>query len=191
MSDTPSFEQVAAEISAPLRGYLERFTGDAHTAEDLLQEALLRISRGLDGFEGRSSLKTWAFSVATRTAIDHLRGSASGARIVPVDESGESGSHAPEQFRRIVIDEMNSCVREEIDSLPGDYRAALILHDLEGLTAAETATVSGCSLATAKIRIHRARARLREALERDCTFYRDEDEVLRCDRKGPDGADPD
>jgi RNA polymerase sigma-70 factor (ECF subfamily) len=83
---------------------------------------------------------------------------------------------------------MNACIREEIDSLPGDYRAAIVLHDLEGLTAAETAEIVGCSLATAKIRIHRARLRLQKALERDCTFYYDSDQILRCDRKG---ADPD
>jgi len=54
---------------------------------------------------------------------------------------------------RLIIDEMNSCVREVIDSLPEDYRAAIVLHDLEGQSAKETAEVVGCSVATAKIRI--------------------------------------
>lgn len=54
---------------------------------------------------------------------------------------------------------MNICIREETDSLPGDYRAAILLHDLEGLTAVETVEMVGGSLATAKIRIHRARQR--------------------------------
>jgi RNA polymerase sigma-70 factor (ECF subfamily) len=84
---------------------------------------------------------------------------------------------------RMVIDEMNSCVREVIDTLPEDYRAALVLHDIEGLTAAATAEACGCSLATAKIRIHRARARLKKALDTECVFYRDEENVFRCDRK--------
>ena len=80
---------------------------------------------------------------------------------------------------------MNSCIREEIDSLPENYRAALLLHDIEGLTAAQTAEATGCSLANAKVRIRRARARLQKALERDCTFYADGDQPLRCDRKPP------
>lgn len=84
---------------------------------------------------------------------------------------------------RVVVDEMNACVRQVIDSLPGDYRAALVLHDLEGLTAEQTAEICGCFLATAKIRIHRARDRLRKALQLQCEFYRDTDSVLRCDRK--------
>ena len=86
----------------------------------------------------------------------------------------------------MVIDEMNSCVREVIESLPEDYRAALVLHDLQGLTAAATAEACDCSLATAKIRIHRARARLRKALGEECEFYRDDDGVFRCDRKSPE-----
>jgi RNA polymerase sigma-70 factor, ECF subfamily len=78
---------------------------------------------------------------------------------------------------------MNACVREVIDSLPDDYRAALVLHDLEGLTGAQTAEIAGCTLPTAKIRIHRARERLLEALRRECEFYRDRESVFRCDRK--------
>ncbi|MCG6924466.1 MAG: hypothetical protein LJF30_04020 [Acidobacteria bacterium] len=78
---------------------------------------------------------------------------------------------------------MSDCVRGVIDSLPADYRTALVLHDLQGLTAAEVADVAGCSLATAKIRIHRARHRLREALKQECTFYRDNENEFRCDRK--------
>jgi RNA polymerase sigma-70 factor (ECF subfamily) len=84
---------------------------------------------------------------------------------------------------RIVVDEMNACVRQVIDSLPGDYRAALVLHDLEGLTADQTAEICDCTLATVKIRIHRARTRLKKALQQQCEFYRDTDSVLRCDRK--------
>ena len=86
---------------------------------------------------------------------------------------------------QVIIDEMNSCVREVIEHLPHDYRAAIVLHDLQGLTADETAEVCDCSVATAKIRIHRGRKRLREALSKECQFYYDRNQVLRCDRKSP------
>jgi len=190
MSGAPRFDEVAEQLSGPLQRYLQRFVGEPHAAEDLLQETLLRISKGLPGFEGRSSLKTWAFSIATRTAIDHLRSIKDSTRIAEVDVEESLSGIDQEVGERLVIDEMNTCIREEIDSLPGDYRAAILLHDLEGLTAAETAEISGCSLATAKIRIHRARARLRQALKKDCTFYHDRDQTLRCDRKprGPDAG---
>ncbi len=181
--DRPPLAHVVAELSEPLLRYLVRYVGERAVAQDLLQETLIRIDRGLPSFEGRASLKTWAFSIATRVAADYFRKPANRVRIVDVDETAELSDTDRLVDQRLVIDEMNSCVREVIDSLPEDYRAAIVLHDLEGLSAIETAEVSGCSVATAKIRIHRARLRLRQALERECVFYRDDDNVLRCDRK--------
>jgi RNA polymerase sigma-70 factor (ECF subfamily) len=178
-----TFEEVERELSGPLRRYFERLSGDHSIAEDLLQETLVKIARGLSGFEGRSSVKTWAFSIATRTATDHFRKPSSKAVIVDFDEAAEPEVSDPNVSDRLVIDEMSTCVRDVIDGLPSDYRAALVLHDLEGLTAAQVAEVAGCSLATAKIRIHRARRRLKDALEDECNFYRDQEDVFRCDRK--------
>jgi RNA polymerase sigma-70 factor (ECF subfamily) len=184
--EIPSFEDVAQTLSEPLQRYLVRMVGNRATADDLLQETLLRIARGLTNFEGRSSVKTWAFSIATRVAADHFRRPQTRVQIVDVDEAQDLSDSELDVDDQIIIDEMNSCVREVIDSLPEDYRAALVLHDLEGLTAAATAEATGCSVATAKIRIHRARERLRKALQAECEFYRDEQNVLRCDRKSPD-----
>lgn len=178
-----SFGEVAEELSTPLLRYLGRYVGDRDLAQDLLQETLLRISQGLAGFEGRSELKTWAFSIATRVAADHFRQPAHRLAIVEMAETGEAPDPGRSVEGRLVVDEMNACVRQVIDSLPEDYRAALVLHDIEGLTAEQVAQVCGCSLPTAKIRIHRARSRLGDALRRECAFYRDSDHVFRCDRK--------
>ncbi len=161
----------------------ERYVGDPVVADDLLQETLARIDRGLAGFAGRSSIKTWAFSIATRVAADHLRKPERRAEIVEIDEATGGSDPEPSIDERLVVDEMSSCVRAVIDSLPDEYRAPLVLHELQGLTAEETAAVCGTSLPTAKIRIHRARSRLKAALQNECTFYRDTDNVFRCDRK--------
>ena len=185
----PVFEDVAHELSDPLRRYLERLVGNRAAADDLVQETLIKIARSLPEFEGRSSVKTWAFTIATRVATDHFRRPHSRAQMVEIDESAPVLANDAEIDQRIVIDEMNCCVREVIECLPEDYRMALVLHDLEGQTAAQTAEIVGCSLATAKIRIHRARLRLKEALNRQCDFYRDDQDIFRCDRK-PDGLWP-
>ncbi len=182
-SQLPSPEQVSEELSEPLLRYLRRYAGNPAVADDLLQETLIRITRGLPSFAGHASLKTWAFSIATRVAADHFRQPAHRVQIVDIDESLELFDRDMAVDQRLVINEMNACVRQVIDSLPEDYRAALVLYDLEGLTAAQTAEVGGCSLPTAKIRIHRARLRLREALHEECDFYFDRENVLRCDRK--------
>ena len=78
---------------------------------------------------------------------------------------------------------MNQCVREVIDSLPPDYRAALVLHDLEGMDGAQTAEVLGQSVGAVRVRLHRARQRLAAALQKVCGFYHDSDSVLRCTRR--------
>lgn len=175
-------EDVVRDLSEPLRRYLRRLAGDPAVADDLLQETLARVARGLPDFEGRSSLRTWAFSIATRVAVDHLRRPDTRFLVIDAEEAPDSAVD-PDVDERLIVDEMNACVREVIDGLPADYRAALVLHDLEGLTAADTARACGCSLETAKIRIHRARRRLRQALEARCTFYRGPAGAVRCDRK--------
>lgn len=181
-SEHRRFHEIATELSPSLASYLRRFVGDPILADDLLQETLLRIERGLGGFEGRSSLKTWSFTIAARVAADHFRAPENSLEIVDIEATSELADLDPSIHERMVVSEMNSCVRQVIDSLPADFRTALVLHDLEGMSAKEVAEICECSLATAKIRIHRARARLRKRLERKCVFQYD-DGVLRCDRK--------
>lgn len=176
------FHEIATELSPALTSYLRRFTGDPTLAEDLLQETLVRMEKGLGRFEGRSSLKTWAFTIAAHVAADHFRAPENSMDIVDIDTTSDLADLDPSIHERLVVSEMNACVRQVIDSLPSDFRTALVLHDLEGMSAKEVASICGCSLATAKIRIHRARARLKKRLERQCDFQH-EDGVLRCDRK--------
>ena len=179
----PSFEEATRELSPILLRYLHRLVGERQTAEDLLQETLLRIARGLSGFNGQSTVKTWAFSIATHVAADYYRRPDRRARIVDMPDGLQLADGDPAVEDRMIGEEMNACVRQVIDTLPADYRAAIVLHDLEGLTAEQIGEVCGCSVATAKIRVHRARVRLRGALQEQCDFYRDRDNALRCDRK--------
>ncbi len=169
------------KLISGLRGYLQRYLGDCAVAEDLVQETLLRATRGLPGYAARATLKTWVFSIASRVAADYLR-DPDRKRVVAMCEDEPCDVALPID-ERLIDDEMNSCVREVVDSLPANYRSALLLHEFEGMTAAEVAEVLNCSIATAKIRIHRGRSRLREALGKSCNFYHDSVDSLRCDRK--------
>ncbi len=181
------FDAAARAQASAILAFLIRYVGDRDTAEDLLQETLIRMQRALPGFEGRSSLRTWSFAIASRVAADYLRHPDRRARIVELDEVAELADPAPGSEARLVAEDMNDCIRGNIDTLPETYRSALILHDLEGLSIEQVAEVCACTVATAKIRVHRARRRLRETLGERCDFYRDEDSVFRCDRK-PSGA---
>lgn len=182
-SNTLNFEATARELSRSILNFLERYVGDRAVAEDLLQETLIRMNKGFASFAGRSSIKTWAFAIASRVAADYLRRPERKAAIVELDETHDPADPDAAADERIVVAEMNDCIRRVIDSLPDTYRTALILHDIEGLSAEQTAEVSDCTTATAKIRIHRARRRLKQALANQCTFYHDQDSVFRCDRK--------
>lgn len=179
----PAFQDIAADLAQPLLRYLERYVGNRAVAEDLSQETLLRMHQGFASFAGRSSIKTWAFAIANRVAADYLRQPERRTRIVELDEVDEAVDPDRALDEQLMVGEMNDCIRGVIDSLPDSYRAALILHDLEALSAEQTAEICDCSVATAKIRIHRARLRPKDALTQQCQFYRDQDSVFRCDRK--------
>jgi RNA polymerase sigma-70 factor (ECF subfamily) len=183
LTQQPALEDLARTLAPAVMRYLERYVGDRTVAEDLWQETLVRMNKGWSSFAGRSSIKTWAFAIASRVAADYFRDPARKAGIVQLNEAAELVDSERAIDERLVIGEMNQCVRQVIDSLPDAYRAALILHDLEGLSAEQTAEICDCSVASAKIRIHRARLRLKEALKKQCDFYRDPDSVFRCDRK--------
>lgn len=187
MADSPppelSFEDVANELSPFLSHYLQRVVQDRGIAEDLLQQTLLRIARGLPDFDGRSSVKTWAYTIATRVAMDHFRKGRTEPLVVDEAEAADVEDDAPTPEQRLALEQMNACVREVVATLPEEYRTAILLHDFSGLSARETATACGCSEANAKVRIHRARAKLKQALQKECVLYHNEDNVLRCHRR--------
>jgi RNA polymerase sigma-70 factor (ECF subfamily) len=165
-------------------------------AEDLAQEVFEKVSRSLANFRGDAALSTWVYRIATNTALDRLR--RRGKPTDSVDPSSVDTIASLEADRnvwtdairdtlegRVIRDEMNACIRDVINGLPENYRTVIILGDLEGFSDREIAEILGLSLRNAKIRLHRARVQLREALEKACVFYRSEENELACDRKGP------
>jgi len=178
--EQPSFQDAAGDLIQPLRHYLERYVGDGAAAQDLTQETLIRMDKGFASFAGRSSLKTWAFSIANRVAADYLRHPDRKLRIVEIDDIAEPIDPDRAVDEQMMAGEMNACIRSVIDSLPESYRAAILLHDIEGLSVDQVGEICDCSVATVKIRIHRARRRLKESLTQQCDFYRDQESVFRC-----------
>ncbi len=78
---------------------------------------------------------------------------------------------------------MNECIHEFVDRLPEAYRTVIILSEIKDLKNQEVADILSLSIDAVKIRLHRARARLRAEFEGGCEFYHDEDGELACDRK--------
>jgi RNA polymerase sigma-70 factor (ECF subfamily) len=142
----PSFEHLANELRRPLFGYLCRMVGNSADADDLLQETLIRIAGGLPKLGKSIAVKSWAFRIATNIAIDHIRKNKRAGLV----ELNEDYDHDDKSEDRLVLDEMNSCIRGVIDSIPPDDRAAIVLFNLEGKTISETAEILGISFAQQK-----------------------------------------
>ncbi len=166
-----------------------------HEAEDLTQEVFVRVNRGFSDFRGESKLSTWIYRIATNVAMDRLRSPAQRqeASKKSVSEAGKAfedrdvwtGEKKPSIDRQLIREEMSGCVHEFIDRLPESYRAVVLLADVEGFRNQEIAEILGISLDTVKIRLHRGREKLKKELESGCSFDRDEQDVLVCDRKSP------
>jgi RNA polymerase sigma-70 factor (ECF subfamily) len=163
--------------------YLTRLVGESE-AEDLTQIVMLKISAGLPDFRGESSLGTWIYRIATNTALDRLRGPQGSPTETQFDEDGSLSvdAEAPSAESAAIRGEMTACIREFIDRLPESYRTVMVLSELEGFKNAEVAAIIGASIDTVKIRLHRAREKLRQDLKSGCSFYRDTADELSCDR---------
>ncbi len=189
------FTGIFKTYQTPLYNYILRMVGDTYAAEDLTQETFIKIYKNLSGFRGESSLKTWIFQIATNITLDYFRTSAykNSKRTDIIEDEEEIYSAGIGEAEKVlsiedklIKTEMSQCVRDFIDQLPEDYKAVIILHDLQDFKNREIADILGESLDNVKIRLHRARKKLRSVLASYCNFYRDKNNNLRCDRKGED-----
>ena len=182
------FEAVFDQFQRPIYNYLLRLTQDQAEAEDLSQETFIRVYRNLSTFRGEASLSTWIYRIATNVSLDRFRRNATRHHeatlsLEEMESDGEwiadETSPSPEQL--VTESEIAACVGSFVQRLPPDYRAALVLHDLQGLRNREIADVLGVSLSTVKIRLHRARSKLRAALNACCDFAQGEWDSFSCE----------
>ena len=184
------FQHIYDAFQPKIHRYLARLAG-ADESDDLEQEVFMKVGRGLKDFRSESKLSTWIYRIATNAALDHLRSrSLKQIEVSSMDsEKEEEGKYIPLQRKMSSIDlqlirkEMNACIRNVIKKLPEDYSTVIVLSELEELGNREIAGVLQVSLDSAKIRLHRARAKLKKELETICCFYHDERGVLSCDLK--------
>jgi len=176
-----------------VRRFVFHFVQNPALADELTQDAFLKAYEAWGSFRGEAPERIWLLRIARNVCLDYLRSPrARQTKAVPLDEGGEitaaPGCEPPltvEQAARQA--EMTDCVQQFVLSLTETLRTPLILHDMEGLTNAQIAQVLGVSLEAAKMRLHRARARLRQMMEERCDLFYDERNVLSCLPLGPVG----
>ncbi len=157
-----------------LRSLALRFCGNPEEADDLVQEVFLQAWRKWDQFEGRSAPLTWLYTIAARACQRRQRRRSGepeqtlsldetlafgGARIGVVPSAGDGPLDA------VVRREGRQRIETAIAALPEAFRMPVVLKEIVGLSVAEVADVLGIPAATVKTRLHRARLRLRQALE--------------------------
>ena len=188
------FTQVYQEFHPKILRYLERLTGDKEEARDLVQDVFLKVDHGLSKFEGRSSLSTWIYRIATNVSNDRFRSASfqKEKKQTVTDDfveenkedknilTGERETSAEQQLER---KEMSSCINRYIYDLNEDYQKVLVLSEYEGLKNKEIASILGITLDTVKIRIHRGRVQLKKRMEKGCDVTPDPDTGLHCDEK--------
>jgi RNA polymerase sigma-70 factor, ECF subfamily len=178
--DDAAFARLVEPLRRELHAHCYRMLGSAHDADDALQDALVRAWRGLARFEGRSSLRSWLYTVATRTCLDTAAGR--GKRALPVDlgpasprvvvgdapltevawlgpypDAGLAAGPAAPEARVEQREAVELAFVAALQHLPGNQRAALVLFEVLGFSAAEIAGMMDTSVASVNSALQRAR----------------------------------
>lgn len=192
--DEAIFTWLVEQYHASLVRLATLFVQDGAIAEELAQETWLAVLQGLNRFEGRSSLKTWIFTILTNKAktrgqrekrtlaftdteealyashqptVDHKRFNDSSAEKSPEHWAAESKPTSwdsiPED--QLISQETMDLINQVITGLPENQRAVITLRDIHELSSAEVCNALGVSETNQRVLLHRARARLRQALE--------------------------
>ncbi len=189
--DEQAFMELVDRYQASMLRIARMYVSTRAVAEEVVQDAWLGVLRGLDGFEGRSSLRTWIFRILVNIA--KTRG-AREARSVPFSSLGPSEDEAaptvdPDRFRpdddprspghwasplvgwdevpeeRLLSRETLARVEEAIDALPPNQAAVIRLRDVHGWTSDEVRNALDLTETNQRVLLHRARAKIRRALE--------------------------
>src|SRR5665647_2097100 len=160
----PTWEEIVEQHSARVYRLSYRLTGNVHDAEDLTHDVFIRVFRSLHSYQP-GTFEGWLHRITTNLFLDKMRRkqrirfdllSDDAAARLPSREIGPEQSYTDTHF--------DDDVQRALDALSPDFRAAVVLCDIEGLSYEEIATTLGIKLGTVRSRIHRGRAQLREAL---------------------------
>jgi RNA polymerase sigma-70 factor, ECF subfamily len=178
----PEFSRIYDDYHARVRGCVSRLLG-REEADDVTQEVFAKVARSLGTVAGPSRLASWIYAITLNTVRDVVRARASrvgrtagegtAGRNEPghdeLSNASDPGARTPEEIA--IRREMVSCYLDFVDRLPPAQREVYVLAEFEGLSSEQIAGRLSVSVATAKIRLHRARAGLYEELRRNCKCY--------------------
>jgi RNA polymerase sigma-70 factor (ECF subfamily) len=171
--DESAFAELVRRYQSRLLRLAEATVGSRAVAEEACQDTWLAVVKGVEGFEGRSSFKTWLFRILLNRARSTIgreqrAGRAAGEEVERFDADGAwAEPPAPWVDRvdeRLVAEQLARRVHELLPTLPEQQRQVVLLRDVEGLDPGDVATLLGVSDGNQRVLLHRGRAKLRELL---------------------------
>ena len=174
-----AFAWLIAHYHQPIFSLLARTVRNSADAADLTQEVFVKVFRGIHGFHGESSLRTWIYRIALREASNQRRWwMRHQQHEIPIEqEMGEGESGRPVLLKDMLVypsespydaalhEENRAHVEQALRQVPEPFRSTLILRDIEGFSYEEVAAMQGVNLGTVKSRLVRGRAFLKALLE--------------------------
>jgi RNA polymerase sigma-70 factor, ECF subfamily len=170
--DRQEFARLVEEYSGPIYRLGLKMLQESQDAEDILQETFIKAYKHLPDFDGRSSVSTWLYRIATNEALMMLRRRKH--PTISIDDPLDSAEQDQEPLQivdwccmpeeELLTSEARSAMDQAVAALPDSLRTVFLLRDIEGLSTLETADVLNLSEMAVKTRLSRARMRLREQL---------------------------
>jgi len=169
-----------------VRKFILALVKDEWVADDLIQETFIRVQQNIESLKDPSKLSSWIFRIAYNLCQDHFRQLKLSRKEESIDQEETDGlkealiQKGPDTQKELEQRQMGECVQNQINLLPDTLRTVLVLFDIMEFSHQEIADILGLTIKNVKVRLHRARKKLKAILEEKCTFERDERNVLVC-----------
>jgi RNA polymerase sigma-70 factor (ECF subfamily) len=161
-----SFEQLVEKHYRQAYNIAYRISGSATDAEDLTQEALIRAYQSFERYQPELPFANWLYRIIANLHVDELRRRGR-ARVESIDACAglaDIPDYSSDPADRVLSQELDGQLQQALDALSPDFRTAVVLCDIEGLSYEEIAEIMRCSLGTVRSRVHRGRKHLRKLL---------------------------
>jgi RNA polymerase sigma-70 factor (ECF subfamily) len=177
------FWKIYDEYYGPVRKFILTYVRDEWVADDLIQDTFLRVQKNLASVRDSDKISSWIFRIAYNLCHDHFRQSKRSSvnnRLIQAEIPTFKEAMVQKELEQ---NQMGLCVQDKMDLLPKDYRTVLILSDIMAFSQKEIAEILSISVSNVKVRVHRARKKMRAILEEHCSLGLDERSVLVCEPK--------
>ena len=180
------FWEIYDQHYSRVRKFILALVKDEWAADDIIQETFLKVQQNIESLRDPSRLSPWIFRIAHNLCQDHFRGLKKSRKEESIDqeETGDLKEALIQKGLGIQKEmeqrQMGECVQNQINLLPESLRTVLVLFDMMEFSHQESAEILEITVKNVKVRLHRARKKLKTILEEKCAFERDERNVLIC-----------